>query len=218
MTEAVQDDSGIPGSPFLWRVVALGTAGAGIFLLTTGRATTSVGIMLLVVALAASGVLLGGTPYGPAQEGRLDLSARLGLGLLGGALGGLTVVAVRWLLSAIGVADLFGVRLGVGWSGPGFLAHLGTAAVWGMVLGILYPHLPGRTPAGKGAIFSLVPSLHLLLKVYPFDRGLGWFGFELGALTFLFVIGLNLFWGLVAGGAMGWGEGDDGPVSRLISE
>jgi hypothetical protein len=218
MTEAVQDDGGVPGSPFLWRVVALGTAGAGIFLLTTGRATASVGIMLLVVALAAAGVLLGSAPYGPALEGRLDLSARLGLGLLGGALGGLTAVAMRWLLSAVGVAGLFGVQLAVDWSGPGFLAHLGTAALWGMVLGILYPHVPGRTAAGKGAAFSLVPSLYLLLKVYPFDMDLGWFGMELGGLTLVFVIGLNVLWGLVAGGAMGWGERADGPVSRPISE
>ncbi|WP_423928761.1 hypothetical protein [Candidatus Palauibacter sp.] len=208
-----------PGSAFLWRAGALASGAAGLFLLTTGGESLSIAVLLLVVALAAAGVLLGGGAHGPAVEGRLDLSARLGLGLLGGSLAAAVSAAALSVLAEIGLTGALGVGLTSAWSGPAFLAHLGSGAVWGMVLGILYGELPGASPGARGALFSLVPALYLLLKVYPVDRDLGLFGLELGALTFVFVLGLNFLWGMVAGSVIGWGEaGDETPVARPIDE
>ncbi|WP_420634401.1 hypothetical protein [Candidatus Palauibacter sp.] len=208
-----------PGSAFVWRVGALASGAAGLFLLTTDGESVSLGILLLIVALAASGVLLGGGAHGPAVEGRLDLSARLGLGLLGGILAAVVSAAARTAVVEVGLTGALGVALTSAWTGPDFLSHLGSGAVWGMVLGVIYHALPGASPGARGVIFSLAPALYLLLKVYPADRGLGLFGLELGALTFVFVLGLNLVWGFVAGSVVGWGEaGDETPVARPIDE
>lgn len=199
------------------KAVSLAAAAGGLYLVAGPRPSLEAGILLLVVALAAAAVLLGSGSYGPEAEGALDLSSRLGLGLLGGGLGAIASLATRWLLVDRGVASAFDVALGTGWASGELPAHLASGAVWGLILGVLYPRLPGRGPVARGAWFSLVPSLYLLLKVYPFDRGLGFFGSGLGGWTFLFVLFLNLVWGTVAGGAIGWGEtSEESPVGRPI--
>ena len=209
----------LPGSGFLWRIASLVTVAAGIYLLATGRGTISAGVLILIAGLAASGVLLGGGRYGPRTEGALDLSARLGLGLLGGVLGGFVAAVASAVLSSAGVASALGVVLPPIWTSDAMLPHLGSAAVWGMVLGLVYPHIPGVSPGSRGTRFSLIVSLYVLLKVYPLDLDAGWFGVRYGGMTFLFVIVLNMLWGSVAGGAIGWAEEDDeAPVSRGIAE
>ena len=206
-----------PGSPFLWRVVSVATLGAGAFMLASGRGSTSLAILLGIAGLAGAAVLLGGGPYGPGIEGPLDLSARLGVGLLGGVLGALATVVARGALVGLGVDDALDVILPAGWTGAELATHVGSGAVWGMVLGFLYPYLPGATPGGRGALLSLLPSLYVLLKVYPVDRGLGVFGVELGTWLFLFVFGLNLLWGAVTGATVGWAEtSEEAPVARPI--
>lgn len=201
----------------IWSLAALATLGAGALLLVTGTGSPSGGILLLVAGLASASVALGGQRYGPRVEGALDLSARLGLGLLGGLLGGFLALGARWILGALGITGALGVSLTALGTGPETLADLGAASLWGMVLGIFFPRLPGLTGASRGAIFSLIPSLYLLLKVYPFDRHLGFFGFGLGTLTFAFVIGLNLLWGMWAGATIAWGAtSDEAPVAGSL--
>ena len=202
------------GSGFLWRVVSLACLAGGAYLISSGGPVSG-SILLLVIGLGATGVAIGAGDYGTRTEGPLDLSARLGLGLLGGALGGATVLITRWALVSLGIPEAMGVELTAVWSGSGaLLADLGSATVWGMVLGIVYPHVPGLTGGGRGALFSLVSSLYVLLWVYP-GEGLGLFGVELGGLAFAFVIGLNAVWGAVTGSAIGWGETtEEAPVSR----
>lgn len=216
MTEAGRDVRP-PGSPFLWRVASLATLGGGAFLLATGRGSESLAILLVIAGLAMAGVLLGGGLYGPEVEGRLDLSARLGLGLLGGVLGAFATVLARLALVGLGIDRALDVTLPAGWTGLELAMHVGSGATWGLVFGLLFPHLPGSTPGGRGALFSLVPSLYVLLKVYPMDRGIGVFGAELGTWLFLFVFALNLLWGAVTGATVGWGgTAEDAPVSRPI--
>ncbi|MCG8467792.1 MAG: hypothetical protein MJB57_06215 [Gemmatimonadetes bacterium] len=205
------------GSEFLWRALALGAGGAGVFLIGTGRGSLSLAILLLIVALAASGVLIGSGAQGPEAEGRLDLSARLGLGLLGGAIGAIASAVAIAILLTLGIPAALGVALPSATADPGLLAHVGSGAVWGMVLGILYVYMPGTAPSARGALFSLVPTLYLLLKVYPVDRDLGYLGIERGTLTFLFVMGMNLLWGWITGATIGWGEiAEEAPVARPI--
>jgi len=216
MSEA-NPDPRPPGSPFLWRVASLASLGGGAFLLATGRGSLSLAILLVIAGLAAAGVLLGSGAWGPELEGPLDLSARLGLGLLGGILGALATVLARLALMGLGVDRVLDVILPVTWTGLELAMHVGSGAVWGMVLGFVFPWLPGATPGGRGALFSLLPSLYVLLKVYPVDRDLGVFGVELGTWMFLFVFALNLLWGAVTGATVGWGEtAEDAPVARPI--
>lgn len=210
-------ESGLPGSGYLWRAVSLVTLGSGGFLLATGRGTISGSILLLVIGLAATGVLLGAGRHGSASEGVNDLSARLGLGFLGGVLGGLAVVAVRWAIEGLGIPGAVGVTLTGVWSGSEFLGHLGAATIWGMVLGVIYPYFPGVSPSSKGLRFSIVLSVYMFVRGYPLDLDQGWFGLELGVVAWVFVILLNMVWGVVAGGVIGWGDvADEAPVARPI--
>jgi len=193
-------------------VASLAAAGGGALLIATGRGPLTGAILLLVVALAASGVLFGAR--GPDHEGVLDLSGRLGLGLLGGVLGGLAVVVARGALASVGLAEALDVALTTGWTRANLLDVMGGAAVWGVVFGMLYPHVPGISAGARGALFSLAPSLYVLLKVYPIDRHAGVFGVDLGLFTFVYVMGLNLLWGAVAGATIGWGEtAEEAPVA-----
>jgi hypothetical protein len=207
-----------PVSSLILKAVSLAAAGGAIYSLSggSGRALI-VGVLLGIVALGVSAVLLGGGSWGPGVEGRLDLSARLGLGLLGGGLGALASRVVLWLLEVIELPAALGVGSLSGSSGGELAAHVGVGALWGMVLGVVFHQVPARGAAARGALFSLVPSLYLLLKVYPVDYGVGVFGSGLGALTFVFVLLLNLIWGVVVGSVLGWGEeAEEAPVARPI--
>jgi len=184
----------------------------------TSRVAVTGGILLLVVALAATAVALGGHAYGPRVEGPLDLSTRMAIGTLGGALGGLAAGLALWILHLVHLPQLLGVGLGAHLGGSTWLGRAWGGAAWGFLLGVAYPVVPGGAPSGRGALFSLLPSLYTLLVTFP-ALGLGVFGAHLGALTFLFVFFVNLVWGLTVGGSLAWAQATDiGPVSRLPGE
>jgi hypothetical protein len=183
-----------------------------------GRTAVTGGLLLLVVALAALGIAVAGHSYGPAAEGPLDLSTRLGVGVLGGALGGLAAVAALWVLGVLRIPALLGVAIGGHIEAARWLVGAWNGTIWGLLLGVAYPLVPGRGPMTRGVAFSLVPALWTLLRVLP-SRGLGVFGVHLGSLSFLVVLFVNLVWGLVAGGCLLWAESSDlAPVDRLPGE
>jgi len=200
-------------------VLSLGALLGGAWLVRGGEQDgLSAGILLMIAGLAAAGVALGAGRWGPEPEGSLDLSARIGLGFLGGLLGAVATAALSWLLFSTGVHGSFGIAMGPLAIG-GADHHVLTGAIWGALLGVLLPFVPGAGPTSRGAMFSILPSLYVLLKVMPFDWDSGAFGVELGALTFLFVFLYNLVWGLVAGRSLAWGlQTELAPVSRPLGE
>ena len=217
------------GSVFLWRVGALGAGAAGFVLLTTG-ARLPLAVLLLIAALTAAGVLLGGGTHGLAVEGRLDLSARLGLGLLGGLLGAAASAAARAVVATFGSLGAVSMGLTSGWSGAEVLSHLGSGAVWGLMFGVLYTRLPG-SPAARGATFGLAPTLYVVIRLglgepaLDFARGdlplLSALALYAGRGVFVVsaILAVNVLWGAIAGATLGWGEaGDETPVARPIDE
>lgn len=222
--EAVAGPNGGEPGVAAWRLaawpVAVVTFFVGGWLVTSlaGRTSVTGGVLLLMVSLAATAVAIGGHAYGPRVEGPLDLSTRMAIGTLGGALGGLAAAAALWLLALVHLTDLLGVALGAHLGVSGWFGRALGGAAWGFLLGIAYRIIPGGGPFGRGVVFSVLPSLYMLLVTYP-DLGLGVFGVRLGALTFAFVLFLNLVWGLVVGRSLAWAEGTNvGPVSRLLGE
>jgi len=175
------------------------------------------GILLIVLSLGLLGVAIGGHPYGPQVEGALDLSARLGLGLLGGVLGGLAHGVATEVFGSVGLTVLLGVGVDVDLSAAQYLARAVHGGAWGLGLGLLYPIVPGEGFAQKGATFSLLPSLYTLLVVYPVFLGLGLLGVRQGFLTFPLVLLGNAFAGLIAAWVITWGrETDLAPVSAAL--
>lgn len=159
----------------------------------------------------------GETPDGPreVQDGEgavasarraVNLSERMGLGPLAGLLGGAVVVGVAWAVTGIGLADLVGVEAGAHGGVPDVGRRLWTGAVWGLLLGIFYPRMPGRSAMSRAVIFSLIPAVWALLVEYPLLRGQGWAGVELGGLAFVLVLLLHLVWGATVGAVFQWGE------------
>lgn len=148
------------------------------------------------------------TPEGAVASARraLNLSERVALGPLGGLLGGAVVAAVAWAVGAIGLADLLSVDVGAAGGLPGFGRRLWTGAIWGLLLGIFYPRMPGRSPVGRGVLFSFIPATWSLLVEYPFLRAQGWAGVELGELTFVLVLLLHVVWGATVGTVFQWAE------------
>lgn len=224
-----------------WAAALGGGAGSYLLVASGGRTALTGGILLGVVALAglAVGLQSTGEPwpgepgYGERDRGAeaagtgeeaaaggeryLPLADRLALGVLGGALGGIAVTVGVWLVGAAGIADLLGVRIAAAVSGTtlGLRAWYGT--IWGVVLALLYPRLPGRSAVTRGAMFGLAPALYALLVLYPLVLDLGWFGAELGLFTFVLVLLFHLLWGTVAGGLFGWAEVTDlGVLSRPL--
>ena len=219
MTEQTTEPSGGPNRLSAMSVgvgVAALIAGlAGVGLLETGtRLGIEGGILLLVGSLALAAISIAGHPFGPAVEGPLDLSARLGLGVLGGVLAGLFHGVLTEVSGSIGLTVILGVGVDVDLSAAQYLMRALHGSVWGVALGILYPVVPGDGFAGKGITFSLVPSLYTLLVVYPVFLGLGLLGVRQGLLTFPLVLAGNALAGIVAARVISWGgETDLAPVS-----
>lgn len=241
-TRALDVESiGRAGALAAW-AVALG-AGAGSYLLVAagGRTAWTGGFLLGVVALAAVAVGLQATGepwpgepgYGDGGDGREEpveapsataeaapsppLSDRLALGLLGGALGGIAVTAAVWAVDAAGISDLLGVRIAGTVTATSLALRAWYGVLWGLVLALLWPRLPGRSALSRGAGFGFAPALYALLVLYPLVLDLGWFGAELGALAFLFVVFFHLVWGVAVGGLFRWAEVTDlGVLSRPL--
>ena len=187
----------------------------GIGMLDTGLPIgVEAGVLLLVAGLGLLAVGIGGRPYGPAVEGSLDLSSRLGLGVLGGVLAGLFHGVLTEVSGSVGLTLLLGVGVDVELSAGQYLVRALYGSVWGLALGVLYPVIPGQGAAAKGVTFSLLPSLYTLAIVYPVFLGLGFLGVRAGLLTFVLVIVGYALAGVLAAGVIAWGsETDLAPVS-----
>lgn len=211
------EDRAIPGA-WAWTAGLASLAGAALLVTATRAERTAVtgAILLLVAALGFLATAVGQGRYGPEHEGRLDLSARIGAGLLGGVLGGLAYLVTAWLLGAWGLPAL----LGSGWEVPADPASLAAPSVlgglWGLLFGVAFPRVPGRGTVRRGLNFSLLAAAVTLLVIYP-ALGRGPMGAELGPLTFVPVLLCHAAWGLTAGGVLRWArETGVGPVSRML--
>jgi len=204
-------------------VLAVVAFGAGMRLMARGSVRGSpdlvgLGILLLIGALAFTAVALAQGAYGPDREGPLDLSTRLGLGLLGGLLGALSVRLAIWLAARVALLGLLGIPL-ASWDDAVFLG-LGPAqaVLWGVAFGILYPFVPGSGFPAKGVLFGLLAGLYVLLKTLPLDVGGGWLGVGLAPLAFVPVVLFALVWGLACAATIEWGAGaGEAPVSRHLA-
>jgi len=198
----------------------LAAAFAGVAWVQTGSSIgLQGGILLIVLALGLLAVAIAGHQHGPQVEGSLDLSSRLGLGLLGGVLGGLAHGVATEVFGSVGLTVLLGVGVDVDLSAGQYLIRAIHGAAWGIGLGLLYPLVPGDGFAGKGATFSLLPSLYTLLIVYPIFLELGLLGVRQGFFTFPLVLLGNALAGVIAAWVVAWGgETDLAPVSAPLVE
>lgn len=196
--------------------VVLGVAGVRLLLLGDRLALTG-GVLLLTGALVAAAVALGSGDYGAPAEASPDLSTRIGLGGLGGLLAGLLhglmTVVVGWL----GLATLLGAGIEVELSALDWWNRAAVGGLLGLVLGAVYPLLPGRSFVGRGAMFGLLLAAWQLLYVYPFRLGLGLGGVDAGRGVIPLVLIGAVVAGIVAAWLVAWGDRPDGePLSAPL--
>lgn len=198
--------------------IALGLAGARL-LISGGRSAITGGILLLIGALAAEAVAFGGRAWGPDVEGSLDLSSRLGLGVLGGILAGLFHALVTLFAGWTDIAAWLGSGIDVQLSTADWGVRLLHGVAWGFVLGLTWRLIPGADFVGKGLAFGLVVSAYLLLVRFPFFEDVGFLGIELGLFTSVLVLIGNALAAVIAAAVIAWGaRSPDRPVSqRLVS-
>lgn len=191
---------------------------AGWRLLMIGdRLALSGGILLLVAGLAAAGVALGGADYGAGREGRLDLSTRIGLGLLGGVLAGLLHGVLTETAGWAGLPALLGASVDVELSPFEWWQRTLLGGLWGLGFGILYPYVPGRSFARKGMLFGLVLAAWQLFYVYPVRLGLGMAGLQAGVGIPVLVILGTVLCTVVAASVVAWGGRAEGePLSATL--
>ena len=198
--------------------VVLGIAGGRLLVMGTATAV-SAGILLLAAALGGAGVALGSWPPGPSDEGSIDLSTRIGLGLLGGVLAGLLHGVMTETSGWLGFTTALGAGIDVDLSAAEWWRRSMLGGVWGLALGVLWNVLPGDGAKRKGAAFGLLLAVWQLFFVNPFRLGLGVAGVEAGlGVVPLFLVGLIVSWA-VAGLVVSWGGKTDlSPVSAPLVE
>lgn len=218
--EGGERPEGVPGRER--RFAGLGAIVAvtgGAWLVAGGaRGNLTAGILLLVAGLALAGVALGAGSDERGGAGGLDLSTRIGLGVLGGLLAGLAHGLLTRLAGASGLTEALGVNVATYLSGAQWVSRATLGAALGLGFGLAYPWIPGRSPAARAGVFSLLPGLYVLLIAYPIGQQLGFLGLALGRFTFVLVLVANFLASLVAAGVLGWAERTEETPSRALCE
>lgn len=83
------------------------------------------------------------------------------------------------------------------WVGWGIHLAVGTLA-WGLLFGLLNPHLPGSSDARRGLLFGLVAWLVVMVTVFPM-AGSGLFGMGFGLVAPLSTLLAHVVFGLAIG-------------------
>ncbi|MCL7926709.1 MAG: hypothetical protein M8841_02875 [marine benthic group bacterium] len=210
--------TGFDGTRATLLVVTIVLALAGARLLAMdGRSAITGGVLILIAALAAEAVALGSGAWGPGVEGDLDLSSRLGLGVLGGILAALVHGLLTLLAGWTGIAALLAPGLEIQLSAADWGVRVLHGVAWGFLLGFTWRWLPGSDFVTKGLLASVILSLYVLLVRYPFFESAGFLGIEFGALTPLLVVFGNALVAVVAAGVIAWGaRSPDRPVSQPL--
>ena len=106
------------------------------------------------------------------------------------------------LLSGFDMIAMLGDLTGTGQIGGWVVQLVLGSIVWGGLFGALGRRLPGGAPVVRGAIFSVLPWLLLMLVLMPL-AGHGLFGLALGPTAPVVTFGLHLIFGVVMGAVHG---------------
>ncbi|GAB4388829.1 MAG: hypothetical protein Kow0025_10480 [Thermodesulfovibrionales bacterium] len=133
---------------------------------------------------------------------------RLNTAAAAGALGGLVNGLALWLLGALGITAAMGVALAPMLTPQFLYPRVAWGGIWGVIF--LLPVLRDSV-FWRGVVMSFGPTLVMLFVVFPFRLQKGMLGLEVGALTPVFVIVLNVIWGVTAAW---WIRLSEGPAAH----
>lgn len=116
-----------------------------------------------------------------------------------GVLGALANSWLVWYLGRKGIPQTLGIAIAPAWTRMFIYSRLVWGGLWGLLF--LLPLWRSGFWVGvfsRGFFFSLGPTLFQLLYVFPVLQHKGLLGLHLGSLTPLYVILMNLVWGVCA--------------------
>jgi hypothetical protein len=131
---------------------------------------------------------------------------KLGLTFAGGCLGGVTATALNIAFGLISFPSSVGIAYHQDANIANLYAGILLGGVWGFIF--LIPIL-NNSWILKGVILSLIPTLTQLLVVLPLKEGSPLFNVDFTKLTPIYVLFLNLIWGLVTAGFLEYTKGDE---------
>ncbi|MEM1281961.1 MAG: hypothetical protein AAGG81_00250 [Chlamydiota bacterium] len=120
----------------------------------------------------------------------------LGLYFAAGCLGGVAMNLVNIFLNLVNIPLAIGVDLTADYSLTALYSDLFWGGIWGFLF--IIPFLKDLYLL-KGVILSLIPTFTQLVIVLPFFKGASILGLEFGTMMPVYVMMLNIIWGLVAG-------------------
>lgn len=133
-----------------------------------------------------------------AGSGSSSVPGQLSLSFAAGAVGAIVNMLAAWMFARMGLFHLLGCDLSVSANKQWIYSRL----AWGGIFG-LFLVLPVLTNSvvKRGLILGLLPAAFQLFVVFPIFLNQRIMGLNHGLTTPLFVIVLNLLWGLAA---VGW--------------
>lgn len=128
-------------------------------------------------------------------SGSSSVPRELSITFSAGVVGALANAGAGWLLGNLNLFHLLHCNLNGEFTKWMFYQRL----IWGGIFGFFFllPILAQST-FKRGVVIGLIPAAFALLVVFPFWIHKGWLGIGFGYTTFLFVIVLNIIWGVAA--------------------
>jgi hypothetical protein len=125
----------------------------------------------------------------------LPLMQRVAICFAGGVLGGLAVVLFGQALFALGVSAIFGVKAPISLKPPDIYRPLFWAGLWGIPFGLFIKTAWKRLYL-FGLLYFLAPVLALFLIFLPMS-GAGYFGLQRGPMFAVYLLLVNLPYGII---------------------
>lgn len=133
-----------------------------------------------------------------AGSGSSSVPGQLSLSFAAGSVGAIVNMLAAWMMARMGLFHLLGCNISINATKQWIYSRL----VWGGIFG-LFLVLPIMTNSvlKRGLILGLIPAAFQLFVVFPIFLNQRIMGLNHGLTTPLFVVFLNLLWGVAA---VGW--------------
>ena len=129
------------------------------------------------------------------MKGSLTASQRAAIGFAAGVIGAVAVVGFSHLLLRLGVSGALGVTAPVSLKSPDIYKPLFWGGLWGLLFGLFIKTAWNRLYL-VGFLYIVAPLLALFLFFLPM-AGAGYFGLNKGPMFTLYLVLVNLPFGIV---------------------
>jgi hypothetical protein len=143
----------------------------------------------------------------------MELRRFAAYGFLGGVVGAASIVLFSFVLFYLGISARFGVDSPISIASPDIYRPLFWGGLWGIPFGMLMSKLRDGFYV-YGFFYFLAPVTALFLIFAPL-QGMGFFALEKGVLFTLYLLLVNMPYGIVTAAVAKWVSAEGRPDTRL---